>query len=417
VARERRTDIVLMVTCAALAGHACTGSSQSESPFSEVSVALTSVPSGVGCIVLDATPVGTSQPISKSTSVKAAAATSFTMGGLPSGQVTFEGWAFAGSCPPSSSALPLWVSRPVTITLTAGTTTPLTLLMEKSGQANVSLDFGGPTCPTTGWVSCQMADGTVQCVNPQSDSQNCGACGKVCGAGQSCSAGACVVQLPNGGTCQSNGQCVSGNCSNTTCCAAGQTGCSGACVDLSTSNAHCGACSGTGSVCTTTQQCAGGKCLLVDGQPCSSSAVCAAGICNTFYQDADGDGYPVSSISVGYCHTSTPPAGYLPARSDGKWDCCDTDTTAFPGQPNYFITASPTCGWDRDCSGTIDKECEPDVGDACVSDGAGGCTTIIACGIPAADCGGQYTYPAFCAMRGGGCSWNNSSGILYLGCR
>jgi hypothetical protein len=393
VATERRTDIVLMVTCAALAGHACTGSSQSESPFSEVSVALTSVPSGVGCIVLDATPVGTSQPITKSTSVKSGAATSFTLGGLPSGQVTFEGWAFAGSCPPSSSALPLWVSRPVTITLTAGTTTPLTLLMEKSGQANVSLDFGGPTCTTTGWVSCQMSDGTVQCVNPQSDSQNCGACGKVCGAGQSCSAGACVNQVANGGTCQSNGQCVSGNCSNTTCCAAGQTGCSGACVDLSTSNAHCGACSGT--VCTPgAQQCSGGRCLLADGQPCSSASQCLSGVCPQFYLDGDGDGYPVQANPRGYCNTNTPPGvTYMPARSDGKWDCCDVDLTVNPGVTDYFTYPNATYGWDWNCSGALEKQpidivsCVPDPTNTfCV-----GSTTQ---GTPSGDCGSSYGVPS-----------------------
>jgi hypothetical protein len=390
VARERRTDIVLMVTCAALAGHACTGSSQSESPFSEVSVALTSVPTGVGCIVLDATPVGTSQPISKSTSVKAGAATSFTLGGLPSGQVTFEGWAFAGSCPPSSSALPLWLSRPVTITLTAGTTTPLTLLMEKSGQANVSLDFGGPTCTTTGWVSCQMADGTVQCVNPQSDSQNCGVCGKVCGAGQSCSAGACVVQLPNGGTCQSNGQCVSGNCSNTTCCAAGQTGCSGACVSLSNNNANCGTC---GHGCTGAATCSNGNCLLADGQPCSSASQCLSGVCPQFYLDADGDGYPVQANPKGYCNITTPPGvTYLPARSDGKWDCCDSDLTVNPGVTGYFTNPNATCGWDWNCSGATEKQpidivsCGPDPTNTF-------CVSSTTQGTPSGDCGSSYGIP------------------------
>ncbi len=195
MATERRTNIVLVLACAALAGPACDGNSGSGGPYSEVQVELTSVPTGVACLVLDARQPGPRSRLKRTTRSKPEGWTSFTMGGLPAGQITFQGWADAAACPPSATALPAWASRAVTITAAPGTTTSLTLIMQKADQANISVDFGGPTCSTTGWVSCQAADATIQCVNPQSDVQNCGGCGKVCAAGQNCVAGACVTPV------------------------------------------------------------------------------------------------------------------------------------------------------------------------------------------------------------------------------
>jgi hypothetical protein len=42
------------------------------------------------------------------------------------------------------------------------------------------------------------------CVSLQSDPQNCGACGRACGAGQACSSGACVGCGPNGEYCKAD---------------------------------------------------------------------------------------------------------------------------------------------------------------------------------------------------------------------
>jgi endoglucanase len=70
------------------------------------------------------------------------------------------------------------------------------------------------TCPA-GLMQC--GTGCVDATSFQTDPLNCGACGKACNAGLSCVAGTCG-------------------------CAANQTSCSGACVDLSSNNAHCGGC-------------------------------------------------------------------------------------------------------------------------------------------------------------------------------
>jgi hypothetical protein len=57
------------------------------------------------------------------------------------------------------------------------------------------------------------------CANTNTDSNNCGACGKVCAPGQFCVKGTC-----------------------TTTCAAGLKRCGSACVDTATDANQCGAC-------------------------------------------------------------------------------------------------------------------------------------------------------------------------------
>jgi hypothetical protein len=78
--------------------------------------------------------------------------------------------------------------------------------------------------------------------------------------------------------------------------------------------------------------------------------------------DSDGDGFPVQTGAKGYCNVSASPGiGYIPARSDGKWDCCDGDATVNPGVTDYFMSANATCGWDWDCSGAVEKKGSPDI--------------------------------------------------------
>jgi hypothetical protein len=127
-------------------------------------------------------------------------------------------------------------------------------------------------------------------------------------------------------------------------------------VNLATDNNHCGSC--TAAPCGSGRQCSSGVCKLVDGQSCTTSSACASGTCNTFYYDGDGDGYPVSGNSVGYCNvSSSPSSSYISARSDGTWDCCDTDSTVNPGVTGYFIDTNNNCHtWDWNCSGQPEKK-------------------------------------------------------------
>lgn len=70
------------------------------------------------------------------------------------------------------------------------------------------------------------------CVDPDTDNNNCGSCGHQCGTGQACSVGQC--------------------------CAANETACQGACRDLTSNHDSCGGC---GIVCETSQTCVNSQCV------------------------------------------------------------------------------------------------------------------------------------------------------------
>ena len=139
------------------------------------------------------------------------------------------------------------------------------------GSTGAFMTGGGPHC-----VSPQIAcDGG--CVDPRGDPANCGACGKTCGTGNVCNAGACALS-----------------------CSGGTSSCAGSCVDTASDPVHCGAC---GTACPTSQVCSQGACGLVClggttkcgahcvdtqldpgncggcGQPCATGEVCSQGAC------------------------------------------------------------------------------------------------------------------------------------------
>ena len=75
-----------------------------------------------------------------------------TLGGLPLGTSTFSADAFAVACSAvAPSSVATWVAAPVTVTLFAGVTANVSLVMRRNGQAVVSVDFeddappAGPT--------------------------------------------------------------------------------------------------------------------------------------------------------------------------------------------------------------------------------------------------------------------------------
>jgi hypothetical protein len=155
--------------------------------------------------------------------------------------------------------------------------------------------------------------------------------------------------------------------------------------------------------------------LLADGQPCASKSDCASGVCSIFYYDGDLDGYPVSTTSIGYCTiTSSPTSGYMSARSDGKWDCCDNDSAVNPAVTDYFISKNATCDtWDWDCSGQVEKKQVQIPGNCTFNSSSNTCVSTTTLGYPSADCGGGYMASSGCAVTTpGNCTSTSSHGAL-----
>ena len=99
-----------------------------------------------------------------------------------------------------------------------------------------------------------------RCIDPTSDSFNCGSCGAVC----------------------ADSVCVNGQCDGT--CASGLVACGVRCVDLETDRAHCGACD---QACRSSQTCASGICV-------ASESMCGAPV----HYDAELCGV---APDVGFC--------------------------------------------------------------------------------------------------------------------
>ncbi len=137
-----------------------------------------------------------------------------------------------------------------------------------------------------------------RCVDPQTDRDNCGACGRACPGGQVCRMGACQVECPSGQSL-CDGRCVTtsgdrehcGMCGNacpagqvcsmgmcTTMCAAGLTNCMGSCRDTQNDRANCGMC---GTACPAGQVCTMGACAA----SCAMGFTECSGVCRDTQTD------------------------------------------------------------------------------------------------------------------------------------
>lgn len=124
-----------------------------------------------------------------------------------------------------------------------------------------------PLCTTcqTGRALCGTGS-AASCINVQADILNCGSCGIICSAGQSCT----------NGVCGSVASCINGATNPPLCttCPTGQTLCgigsAAACKNTQTDLLNCGSC---GTTCLTGQICTAGICR-------TTSAVCTNGAAN-----------------------------------------------------------------------------------------------------------------------------------------
>lgn len=142
------------------------------------------------------------------------------------------------------------------------------------------------------------------CVDPDTDTRNCGRCGRACAPNEACSAGRCAGCVTGTVACEGrcdrscagSEQCVEGRCSP---CGVEVPMCDGRCVDLTSDTSHCGACGrpcggdmirrgGNGIACPAGRAACNGECVDLDtdanacgacGVLCPASQLCEAGRC------------------------------------------------------------------------------------------------------------------------------------------
>ncbi len=187
------------------------------------------------------------------------------------------------------------------------------------------------------------------CVDPATDDEYCGArgecagddAGDVCASGYACQDGTCRLQCPDT-----------------------QLACDDECINPATDDEYCGA-SGdclderAGQVCDGASKCIDGSCIQPDGAECSVGADCLSGVCSTFYEDKDGDGFAAASSGVRQvCGTASPGEQWLTE----DLDCCDI--AADPARaalvnPDYSGGPTPIAAegcarpFDYDCNGQL----------------------------------------------------------------
>jgi hypothetical protein len=221
--------------------------------------------------------------------------------------------------------------------------------------------------PKLGYIECNN-----WCVMPNTDTENCGRCGNICGPGEACVHGACAVSCPKGnllctkdggsptcvnsmtdndncgacGTSCNNGQiCYKGVCSGT--CGdstEGQTVCKpdgGAeyCANLSNDRGNCGGC---GNACNAAQVCVAGKC----SNECDTTQTLCDNGQGPFCTDTSTD-----NNNCGGCGNTCNTTGNLEVCSGGACgSSCNALQTLCTGTPNYCANTKSdnqncgTCG-------------------------------------------------------------------------
>lgn len=155
---------------------------------------------------------------------------------------------------------------------------------------------GGESSTSQGQAQCGA--GAQLCGNACTitalDPQNCGQCGMVCGAGESCDSGSCVVQ-----------------------CSGGTTSCDGSCIDTQNDPKHCGGCA---TACAEGDLCSAGACVAVCG---ASGLVQCGDACVDTQSDVKNCGKcgtacpgAADACIQGACITPTPPPAVYTMTND-----------------------------------------------------------------------------------------------------
>ena len=150
-------------------------------------------------------------------------------------------------------------------------------------------DCLGGTC-SSGTCTCQHPDNT-SCGNGtclDSDTYNCGSCGKACAQGKICISGSCVAGPSDPTSCN-----VSRTCPGSAMCSRGLCQCNSG---IYNDNNNCGGC---GNACNSDQTCSAGTCVAVN--LCGNGG-CAATNCsnvtNVGQKCSDGNEYAGGNLEI-----------------------------------------------------------------------------------------------------------------------
>jgi alpha-tubulin suppressor-like RCC1 family protein len=123
-----------------VAGVGCSGrTSGSRDDIGSATIAITQAPADATC--LQVTVTGTRTAV-RLLDLMPGESTVFTLSGLPLGADTFGGSAFNQVCSAlDATSVPTWASDPVPVTLAAGVTADVTLILHRASTGRVSIDF------------------------------------------------------------------------------------------------------------------------------------------------------------------------------------------------------------------------------------------------------------------------------------
>lgn len=246
-------------------------------------------------------------------------------------------------------------------------------VVQPPAEAGVNCGDGSQVCGTS-------------CTAIARDAENCGACGKKCGAGEVCSQGACAASCGGGTTkcgtscvdtksdgsncggcgtkCGATEVCNAGKCASA--CGAGSTTCGSSCVNTQTDQVNCGSC---GTLCKGGEQCVAGKCQLscqigltlctppqVDGGVSDAASDAIADSSSEASSDASSDGAIVDASSdagpvlgTTYCanlQTDNANCGGCGTKCANGQQCVNGSCSTTCGPPNTLCTSDagpPVC--------------------------------------------------------------------------
>ena len=311
---------------------------------------------------------------------------------------------------------------------------------DSTGMGLVDASRDAPADVTTdgGCPAAQSACG-ASCVDEQSDPNNCGGCGVVCGTGTDCEQGACLAP-----------------------CLAGQTRCSGRCLALETDNVNCGAC---GHTCSTGLVCSNGACGVACAPPLTTCEIGGSDAGADAGLDSGADAAADASAALDASADAAPDAGdaSLDASASSEGGAPDAGATADAASPAVSRYCARTASDEHNCgacgvSCAAGQQCDDGVCSATCSAGqtlcsgvcrdlatdlanCGTCGTTCAsgqvcsggvcqasCGLPFTQCGSACANtasdPAHCGSCATSCAPENvkapacSSGTCnYVGCQ